>query len=162
MRRRSASDRSAAVYERFRCTVRRRSDWRAQPIVPPTLASARATETGITRSSLVAARMTGAEGIKTRNTLKTSITRGQVASSGVSLLAGRRAESIWPDRLLIGPNLCHGRFAGDPVRQGVGIVLAPPLAVAQMMAPGSFGAASRPMAVSHWRPGTLLCVAIAV
>lgn len=48
-------------------------------------------------------------------------------------------------------------------RQGdAGTALEPLLAGPQTIAPGSFGAASRPMAVSHWRPGTLLCVAIAV
>jgi hypothetical protein len=166
-RRRSAFDRPGAVWVRLLSSVCRRSFCTAQATVPPTAARARAIGTGVTRSSAIAPLMTGADGIKARTTRPEA--RGQrpettrFSSGRWPLAYGLVVKALSPiSQWRIGPKLLHITAAGYGL-DVCGPELPLPLLVGpQKIAPGSLGEASRPIAVWHCWPGTLLCVATAV
>lgn len=174
-RRRSAFDRPGAVWVRLLSSVCRRSFCTAQATVPPTAARARAIGTGVTRSSAIAPLITGADGIKARTTrpearacrpeARGQRPEGNTVVSGLSPLASglEFVKALSPiSQWRIGPKLLHITATGYGL-DVCGPELPLPLLVGpQITAPGSLGEASRPIAVWHCWPGTLLCVATAV
>ena len=174
-RRRSSFDRPGAVWVRLLSSVSRRSFCTAQATVPPTAARARAIGTGVTRSSAIAPLITGADGIKARTTTPEGRAcgpegRGQrpegnpVVSGLWPLASGQEfVKALSPiSRWRIGPKLLHITTAGYGLDVCGPEPPLPLLVGPQLIAPGSLGAASRPIAVWHCFPGALLCFATAV